>query len=300
MRAAIVNVRSFSHPHLASIYTEGLWGFPDNERNRERWNALEPGGYVFLYGEHRGIKGVWALCRLLDKEFAEKPIKYWEPPDGYPLLIRLESVIPRELKSKEDLDRVRPVTKEELASAFSVGAFRQKYDRWSLYVFGSERAPGVTYSLTKFERVRMEFESRNSKMRKLERPDHEQLKEVIYEMGRMQGKYAYKEYPIEEKRLDVVWKKLPREDAVPYIVWEVSLSGDVFKDLAKLKHAYDLWNSIPVLVTTDEMIERIRAWVEGSFHEIKDVLRIISWRRVKELYEKKGEVKRLETELGIV
>ncbi len=40
--------------------------------------------------------------------------------------------------------------------------------------------------------------------------------------------------------------------------------------------------------------------MEGSFHEIKDVLRIISWRRVKELYEKKGEVKRLETELGIL
>ncbi len=80
----------------------------------------------------------------------------------------------------------------------------------------------------------------------------------------------------------------------------ISLKCECVQDLAKLKHAYDLWNSIPVLVTTDEMIERIRAWVEGSFHEIKDVLRIISWKRIKELYEKKGEVKRLETELGIV
>ncbi len=102
MRAAIVNVKSFSHPHLASIYSEGLWGFPDNKRNRERWEALEHGGYVFLYGENRGVKGIWALYRLLDKELAEKPVGYWEPPDGYPLLIRLECILPEKLRSKED------------------------------------------------------------------------------------------------------------------------------------------------------------------------------------------------------
>ena len=86
MRAALVNVRSFSHPHLSSIFSEGLWGFPDSEIARKRWNALEPGGYVFLYGEHRGVKGIWALCRLLSKELAKKPIKYWEPPIAIPSL----------------------------------------------------------------------------------------------------------------------------------------------------------------------------------------------------------------------
>ena len=246
------------------------------------------------------MRGVWALCRLSGKERARRPIRYWNPPYAYPLLIRLEPLIPATIKSERELDHIKPVTREELASAFSIGAFRQKVDRWSLYVFGSERTEGVTYSITKFEMVRGEFESRNTPLRRIRKPDHEDLKAMIYEMGRMQGRHAVKEYPIEDKRIDVVWKKLPRQDASPYIAWEVSLSGDVFKDLAKLKHAYDLWNSIPVLVTTDEMIEKVRAWVEGSFHEIKDVLRIVSWRRIKELYEKKGEVKRLETELGIV
>lgn len=300
MEAAIVNIRSFSHPHVISIYSEGLWGFPDNEINRKRWHALKPDIPVFLYGEHGGTRGIWALCRLVSKESASGPVRYWKPPDGYPLLIHLECILPQELKSEDDLKNVSPITKEELASAFSISAFRQKADRWSLYVFGKEKSEGITYPISKFEAVKMEFESRNTVVRRIDRPDHEQLKRVICEIGKMQGKYTYTEYQIEDKKLDVVWKRLPKENAVPYIAWEVSLGGDLFADLTKLKHAYDVWNSIPVLVTTDERIQDVRAWVEGSFHEIKDVLRIISWRKIKELYEKKGDVKRLEKELGII
>lgn len=94
-------------------------------------------------------------------------------------------------------------------------------------------------------------------------------------------------------------KRPPREEVFSYIVWEISLSGDAFKDLAKLKHDYDLWNSIPILVTTDEMVERIRAWVEGSFHEIKDVLRVVSWKRIKKLRKKPTHTYKQNEERGI-
>ncbi len=298
-RAAIVNIRSFSHPHVKSIYLEGLWGFPDSKINRKRWGALKPEMPILLYGEHRGVRGIWALCRLVSKERASGPVEYWEPPTGYPLLIHLECILPQKLRSEGDLRDISPIMKEELVSAFSIDAFRQKADRWSLYVFGKEKGEGITYLIPKFEGVKTEFEVRNTVTR-LDRPDHEKLKKVICEIGRMQRRYVYTEYPIEDKKLDVVWKKLQKENAIPYIVWEISITGDIFADLAKLKHAYDMWNSIPVLVTTDERIQEVKEWVEGSFHEIKDVLRIISWRKIKELYEKKRDVKHLENELRII
>ena len=99
-RAAIINVRSFTHPHLRSIYEEGLWGLPDNKVNQTRWDALQPGSRILLYGEYGGKKGAWVLCRLKDKELAlNRPIKYWDPPTGYPLLVWLELEVPPSLSS---------------------------------------------------------------------------------------------------------------------------------------------------------------------------------------------------------
>ena len=49
-----------------------------------------------------------------------------------------------------------------------------------------------------------------------EKPSHEELKELIFAVGQMQGKNPEKEYGLEEKRVDVVWRKTPR--SYPYIV----------------------------------------------------------------------------------
>jgi len=52
--AAIVNVVSFRHnPHVRSIFSKGVWGF--TERNRNRWDLLENGVRVLFYGD-KGIR----------------------------------------------------------------------------------------------------------------------------------------------------------------------------------------------------------------------------------------------------
>jgi len=180
--------------------------------NRVRWERLDEGCLLLLYCEHGGVRGVWMLCRLVEKFESYEPVRYWvENPTGFPLQIRVKFLLPRELE---------PTSKN---------------------------------------------------------PE--------------------KEYGLEGKRVDVVWRKTPR--SYPYIVFEVSLRGNLYEDLVKLKHAYDIWNAIPVLITTEERAEEARRWIHGTFHEVENIFRIITVDKVKRYYELKRKIKELESDLGI-
>jgi predicted RNA-binding protein len=146
-------------------------------------------------------------------------------------------------------------------------------DRWSLIVLGE----GVNYSYNVFERMKYEFLARNKSLQSEQfRSTHKDIKRLIAEMGRMQGKYVSIEEEIEGKRIDVSWRRIPR--GMPYAVFEVCIGGDLYADLVKLKHAVDMWNSIAVLVTTEDKVEEARKWVEGAFHEVAQNFRILSAR----------------------
>ncbi|MEM2293129.1 MAG: hypothetical protein QXX41_07620 [Nitrososphaerota archaeon] len=131
-----------------------------------------------------------------------------------------------------------------------------------------------------------------------ESPDHNAIRDMLYEIGELKGKLALKEYPIDSMRLDVVWKKV--EKGNPYIAFEVQVAGNFFEALTKLKHAWDLWNSTPFLVTTEEYVDRALKLVEGSFHEIKHVIRILNWESVRELYNMLKRVRELEAEMRLL
>jgi predicted RNA-binding protein len=296
----LINLLSSSHPHFRSFLAEGLWGFPDNKVNRRRWSLLEPGGEALLYFEHRGVKGVWGLARVVEVFERREPVDYWvERPSGFPLQVRLELVEPVRCKpspgSPIDIswfDGVTPLRKEE-AAALGVKLLKPRMDRWSLIVFNVEAA----YSSEIFERLKNEFTSRNRRVQ-LRKLSHEEVKEILAEMGRMQGKYVNPEEPIDEKRLDVAWRRIQR--GVPYAVFEVCIGGDLYADLMKLKHAVDLWNSIAVLVTTRDRVEEARKWIEGALHEVAQNFRIVTVEEVVELYERKRSYKELEAKLGLV
>ncbi|RLI79073.1 hypothetical protein DRP04_09490, partial [Archaeoglobales archaeon] len=100
------------------------------------------------------------------------------------------------------------------------------------------------------------------------------------------------------KFLDVVWRRTQR--SVPAVAFEIQIRGNLFEALTKLKHAFDLWNSIPVLVTTKEQVKQAKNWVEGSFHELKDVFRVLTVEEIKECYNIKRKAKDFETKLGLI
>jgi hypothetical protein len=46
-------------------------------------------------------------------------------------------------------------------------------------------------------------------------------------------------------------------------------------------------------------VDEARRWIEGSFHELKDVFRALSWDEFKEGYEIKRKAKEIEVKLKI-
>jgi len=106
-----------------------------------------------------------------------------------------------------------------------------------------------------------------------------------------------KEYPIEKFRLDVAWKRVAKGN--PFAAFEVQIGGNFFEALTKLKHAWDMWSSIPVLVTTDEYADRARELIEGSFHEIRKRLRIVDYKEIKELYDAWKKIDEIENRITL-
>ncbi len=127
---------------------------------------------------------------------------------------------------------------------------------------------------------------------------HDEVKAYLAEIGFIQGYIADKEYPIESMRLDVVWRRVER--SVPTFVFEVQIGGDIFQAMAKLKHAFDLWNSKLFLVATMSDKSKYEELLSGTFHEVASQMQFIEVRLVKELLQKKRDYKEMERALGII
>jgi len=131
-----------------------------------------------------------------------------------------------------------------------------------------------------------------------EGPDHTKIKEMIYQIGLDEGRPSEKEYSIGGLgKLDVAWKRIRLGN--PTHAFEVQIAGDFFKSLAKLKHAFDLWNSIPVLVTTSKFEEIAKNLMNGSFHEMTKQARIINWKKIEQLYKSERELREIKRELRL-
>ncbi len=126
---------------------------------------------------------------------------------------------------------------------------------------------------------------------------HGEIKRQLVEIGSLQSYLAEEEYPFDLGKLNVVWRRV--QQSVPTYVFEVHVKGDLYHDLAKLKHAFDLWNSHIFLVGNDTDPPKIQELVRGSFHEINGQLRFINLVKVRELHARKRALIDLENELGI-
>jgi predicted RNA-binding protein len=111
---------------------------------------------------------------------------------------------------------------------------------------------------------------------------HDKIKDMIFEIGKIHHYITEKEYIINADRLDVVWRRV--EKSVPTYAFEVQIGGDIYHALAKLKHAYDIWNSNIYIVTSEEHRNKIEELLTGTFHEIRNVLNIISLKHISDLY----------------
>jgi len=128
--------------------------------------------------------------------------------------------------------------------------------------------------------------------------NHHDVKAQLAEIGRLQGYVVDEEYPLDSTRLDVVWRRVER--SVPTFAFEVQLGGDIYHAMAKLKHAFDLWNSHIYLVGPMEDKAKYQELLSGTFHEVAEQMRFIDVRLVNELLTKKKEYRKMEQDLGIL
>jgi len=110
---------------------------------------------------------------------------------------------------------------------------------------------------------------------------HDDLKDYLAEIGRIQNFVVDKEYPIESGFLDVVWRRVQR--SVPTYAFEVQVRGDIYHAIAKLKHAHDLWNSHIFLIANKSQKTKLEELLSGTFHEIANHLKFIDIQLVGEL-----------------
>jgi predicted RNA-binding protein len=128
-------------------------------------------------------------------------------------------------------------------------------------------------------------------------PSHEEIKQKLLEIGKLQGYLTDEEYVFDIGKLDVVWRRVER--SVPTYVFEVQIGGDPYHALAKLKHAFDLWNSHIFIVASQTDYGKVENLLLGAFHEIGSRARFIELNKLEELHKRKKAYLDLEKELGI-
>jgi predicted RNA-binding protein len=199
-------------------------------------------------------------------------------------------------------------------------SFVENKDVWSVYLMGSLANFGRSIPESDFEIIFQDlakpsipFEVRPvskgeqpSAVKRVKRripavrgpmPGHNELRDMIYEIGLMKKLLSETEYPINDMKLDVAWRTPARQN--PDHAWEVHIGGNFFEALAKLKHAWDLWKADPYLVTTERFEDETKKLLGGTFHEIKSHIRIINWRDLVRLYRLLREAAKIETRLNI-
>jgi len=127
---------------------------------------------------------------------------------------------------------------------------------------------------------------------------HDRTQALLVEIGRLQRYLADSEYPLENRRVDVVWRRVQR--SVPSYVFEVQVAGNITEALGKLKRAFDLWNSNIFLVGKQEHRAPFNELVQGTFHEVQNRLQFIELNQVEELHQRKRAYREFEGELGIL
>lgn len=127
-------------------------------------------------------------------------------------------------------------------------------------------------------------------------PNHEKIRAMLREIGGMENRIAEIEYRMNGRKLDVVWKRVAA--GVPSHVFEIQIGGSFLEAIEKLKHAYDLWNSKPILVTVEKYEAEAKNLLQGSFHEIHKVATVVNWKKISRLYRllKEADETRREVE----
>jgi len=264
-----------------------LWGLKIKQRNQ--WERIKEGDLFLSYNNKRFIfKGVVAFkypFMLKDDTFklSESMAKLvWGRDlrgDTWPLLIFLVEVKPLDLS----LEKFNELTGYKLRAVQGFMIVREEKARKLLEEIGR-------YHLSKVDLV-------TSIKKPKEKPLHNTLVDELYSIGELIGYRPFKNWKYENFIYDVVWFK--PKGKVPKCIFEVQIGGNITEALARLKHAYDLWNSSIFLVAPSDQLDKARALLAGAFHEIEEEISLLDIEDVEKFYKFKSRFEWLERKFGL-
>jgi len=269
-----------------------IWGLKQTQRHL--WERLDENDKVLFYATHP-VKGIIGFGIVRTKFKQNKPlwpdevkqnkiiwplrfefdIGFCLPPDKW----GSDKVISKELWPRAGFQLIAENLGKELLSSLGVIGYGAKEDKPSMVSEPLAEYIGVSGTKTKVL------------------SSHDKIKGTLVQIGELQGYLAESEYPFDIGKLDVVWRRVL--NSVPTYVFEIQVGGDVYHALAKLKHAFDLWNSHIFIVASEAERNKVENLLSGTFHEIGNRIMFIELGKVEELYNRKKAYVDFERELGI-
>ncbi|MGC9070689.1 MAG: hypothetical protein ACP5IO_05200 [Elusimicrobiales bacterium] len=302
---------------IKDIYSNPCWIISGNEENFDyaikynltwglqdkwfpQWKAMEKGNIIFFYISG-GIKKIIGCGKIENKFLQREPLWPDEIKENrvkYPL--RFEFSLDYLIEKKEWLTKGIDIV-NEIGKKLGQGAFADllrgginfiRYKEITEFLYDEFKKLNYTLPL---EEISIEYKETKIERRNL----HEDLENLVYEIGIMNKLLSQKEYSVDNMIFDVVWRRV--EKGSPTYVFEIQVGGDIYHALSKLKHAFDLWNSnIFLIVYSNEDIYKSNQLLNGTFHEIKDKVKIVSSKDIEELFTRKRSWIAWEKKLGIL
>ncbi|MDM7274754.1 MAG: hypothetical protein P3X22_001330 [Thermoprotei archaeon] len=205
----------------------------------------------------------------------------------------------------------QPMTSKELFEKFrSIGAswkkgYQVEYRLLWLRALEVVDKSGQKYILTSYG---MKFvESLETPLEVRKEPSHNEVVNMLIELGETLGFYVKREesIPSKRRRCDVTWRSREKSSEPPDKVFEVALSIERIRDaLSKLEHVAKLWRpyQLYIVVADEENVKKAEDLMEDLWTISRTYKpRVVSWTDIKAVYEcwktKKDLVKELSSRL---
>ena len=255
-----------------------IWGLRPIKKMIAQWGRLSKGDYVLFYAT-KPVSGIIGYGVVKTKFKQDKPLWPKEVNEGrviwpYRFEFDVEFCLP------QDKWIINEVSSRYMSAA-ARGGFQIVKEKEAQEIIERFTLPKVKRKISVKKPISI----------------HDEIKDKIVQLGKLQGFIAESEYDMDGGKLDVVWRRVERGS--PTYVFEVQIGGDLYHAIGKLKHAHDLWNSNIYLIITERDSTKCYELLSGTFHEIKGKIHIIEVDKIQKLYELKKAYRDYETQLGI-
>ncbi|MDD5699776.1 MAG: EVE domain-containing protein [Candidatus Nanoarchaeia archaeon] len=254
-----------------------IWGVRDVLKSK--WDSLDIGDILFFYTTIP-VSGIIGVGRVTNKFESKSPLWADEIRENkliYPYRFEFQTfyVCPQPWADKK----------------ISIGGLKVGFWAGLNFLNNEEAIEELKSRIRRFWKI--ELGGNNALKKEIIIEDnlsfHDSIKNKIKEIGLMKNLLSEVEFQISEtdrRFLDVIWRPIGVSGANPKYIFEIEDKGGLYRALAKLKHCFDLWGFPKLfIVVNDEDVPKINQLIDGTFHEIKDNLKILTMDKINEMYE---------------